>query len=180
MTDTTFVAYSNATPITATWLNDVNLTEYHLLGNTGTPPTTVADILANLGANAKYAALLGNAANKFSVAAGAATTDAVNMGQFPSSLGTNGWKKYPDASSPTGYFIEQWGSGVSSATAGQAFSVTFPIAFPNAVLISSAIMGGASATALSIWSDTSATPLTKAVFRSNIASNGMTYRVIGY
>jgi hypothetical protein len=59
MTDTTFVAYSNATPITAAWLNDVNLTEYHLLGNTGTPPATVSDILANIGADTKYAALAG-------------------------------------------------------------------------------------------------------------------------
>jgi hypothetical protein len=59
MTDTTFVAYSNATPITAAWLNDVNLTEYHLLGNAGTPPATVADVLANIGADAKYAALAG-------------------------------------------------------------------------------------------------------------------------
>jgi hypothetical protein len=59
MTDTTFVAYSNSTPITAAWLNDVNLTEYHLLGNAGTPPATVSDILANIGADAKYATLAG-------------------------------------------------------------------------------------------------------------------------
>jgi hypothetical protein len=109
-----------------------------------------------------------------------ATASILLSSMFPSYLGTNGWKKYPDASSPTGYFIEQWGSGTSSATAGAAFSVTFPIAFPNAPLHVDAIMGVTSATTSSIWSDSSATPLTTAVFRSNIVSNGMSYRVTGY
>jgi hypothetical protein len=158
MTDTTFVAYSNATPIKADWLNDVNLTEYHLLGNAGTPPATVADILSNLGADAKYAALAG----------------------FSSSLGSNGWKKYPDASSPTGYFIEQWGTGISSASAGAPFSITFPIAFPNAALHFDAIVVISSPTTSSIWVDSSSSPLTTAVFRSNITSNGILYRVTGY
>lgn len=54
-----------------------------------------------------------------------------NVGQFPSSLTTNGWKKYPDPNSPTGYFIEQWGE-VSTANPGTP-TVNFPIAFPNVV-----------------------------------------------
>lgn len=48
MADTTFVDNSPPT-VDASWLNDVNLLEYHLLGNAGTPPATRADILANLG-----------------------------------------------------------------------------------------------------------------------------------
>ncbi|VWD20978.1 gp53-like domain-containing protein [Burkholderia contaminans] len=58
------------------------------------------------------------------------TSQAVNQGQFGSFISTNGYKKVPDPNSPTGYFIEQWGtlSGTNGA------SVTFPIAFPNACL----------------------------------------------
>lgn len=49
---------------------------------------------------------------------------------FPSSLTTNGSKKYPDPNSPTGYFIEQWGV----ATVASPTAVTFSVAFPNACL----------------------------------------------
>jgi hypothetical protein len=109
-----------------------------------------------------------------------ATASVLLSSMFTSSLGNGGWKKYPDASSPTGYFIEQWGSGLSAASVGAQFSVTFPIAFPNATLHVDAIMGVTSATTSSVWLDSSATPLTTAVFRSNIISNGMSYRVTGY
>jgi hypothetical protein len=50
--------------------------------------------------------------------------------QFPSSLTTSGWKRYPDPNSPTGFFIEQWGTSSSFNGTG----ITFPIAFPNACL----------------------------------------------
>jgi hypothetical protein len=50
--------------------------------------------------------------------------------QFPSSLTTSGWKRYPDPNSPTGFFIEQWGT---AATFNQN-TIIFPIAFPNACL----------------------------------------------
>ena len=59
-----------------------------------------------------------------------AAGQAVSFSQFPSSLTTNGWKKYPDLNSPTGYFIQQWGNDFS----GNGVTVTFPIAFPNACL----------------------------------------------
>lgn len=49
---------------------------------------------------------------------------------FGSSLGTNGWKKYPDANSPTGYIIEQWGTFNVAGSATETYS--FPTAFPNA------------------------------------------------
>lgn len=63
-----------------------------------------------------------------------------DVGSFPSSLGTTGWKKYPDPNSPTGYFIEQWAVTNSYAFAasegsGQiGLNATWPIPFPNAVL----------------------------------------------
>lgn len=67
------------------------------------------------------------------VALPAATSsgDAVNLSQFSSAPSANGFKKYPDANSPTGYLIEQWGAaGGTSLT----INVTFPIPFPTAVL----------------------------------------------
>jgi len=71
------------------------------------------------------------------VGAAVASNEAVNMGQFPSSLTTNGYKKYPDPNSPTGYFIEQWGSTVTNNANGSV-TVAYPIAFPNVVLNTSA------------------------------------------
>lgn len=80
---------------------------------------------------------------------------------FPSSLTANGYKKYPDPNSPTGFFIEQWGvatfqtAAFASNEAGPFGSVatngvvtttpeiTFPIAFSSIVLSCGAI-GGAS------------------------------------
>ncbi|HDR9285137.1 TPA: hypothetical protein QDB46_000191 [Burkholderia multivorans] len=58
------------------------------------------------------------------------STEAVNQGQFSSSIGASGWKKYPDPNSPTGYMIEQWGT----VTGANNTFVSFPIAFPNACL----------------------------------------------
>ena len=48
--------------------------------------------------------------------------------QFQSSLGTSGWKMYPDPNSASGYTLEQWGIG--NLTAASA-TVTFPIPFPT-------------------------------------------------
>jgi len=67
----------------------------------------------------------------FQVAAATKSGQALNLGQFPSLIATNGYKKYPDLNSASGYFIEQWGS---SATISGSVTVTFPIAFPNACL----------------------------------------------
>lgn len=47
---------------------------------------------------------------------------------FGSLLAANGYKKIPDANSPTGYMIKQWGTGVTAIGGGV---VTFPVAFPN-------------------------------------------------
>ena len=58
------------------------------------------------------------------------TTQAVNQGQFPSTLSASGYKNIPDPNSPTGYFIEQWGT----ATTTNGVVVNFPFSFPNACL----------------------------------------------
>ena len=77
---------------------------------------------------------------------------------FPSSLTANGYKKYPDPNSPTGFFIEQWGTTtfqtaafltteagpfgtVAAGTITATSSITFPIAFSTAVLACGAIGG---------------------------------------
>lgn len=51
---------------------------------------------------------------------------------FSSSLAANGWKRYPDKNSPTGYFIEQWGA--ANCTANVGLPITWPLTFPNALL----------------------------------------------
>lgn len=63
------------------------------------------------------------------VGVGVTAGEAVNLSQFPSSLTSNGWKKYADPNSPSGYFIEQWGSVLLGNGASQV--VTLPIAYPN-------------------------------------------------
>lgn len=115
-------------------------------------PVTVANATAaghalNLGqAEADFAALAGLSSQVFNVAQAATNTEAMPLGQlpsqFPSSLGTNGYKKYPDSNSPTGYYIEQFGTGTyptQLTTGGQ----NFPITFPNAVLNFVASLGAA-------------------------------------
>lgn len=52
---------------------------------------------------------------------------------FASSLGSNGYKKYPDPSSPTGYFIEQFGT-VSVPSNVSDVTIYYPIVFPNVAL----------------------------------------------
>ncbi|WP_369065318.1 gp53-like domain-containing protein [Burkholderia gladioli] len=88
--------------------------------------------LGQLGANNTW-----SGSNTFSspvtVAPAIANGHAVNLGQFASSLTRDGYKKYPDANSPSGYFIEQWGfNGIGNGSL--TTNVVFPITFPNAIL----------------------------------------------
>jgi hypothetical protein len=111
--------------------------------NTFNSPVTVANATApghalNLGlAQADFAALAGSTTQVFNVAQALTNTEAIPLGQlpsqFPSSLTTNGYKKYPDSNSPTGYYIEQWGLATTNNANGSVM-VTFPISFPNACL----------------------------------------------
>ncbi|AXF86780.1 hypothetical protein DTO96_102536 [Ephemeroptericola cinctiostellae] len=57
----------------------------------------------------------------------------------------SGWRKYPDASSPTGFMIEQWGK---TAALGQdvTLAVTYPIPFPTAMCGSPFLVEVATAT----------------------------------
>ncbi|WP_146121444.1 gp53-like domain-containing protein [Burkholderia multivorans] len=74
--------------------------------------------------------------NPITVGNATAPGHALNLGQlpaqFPGSLTANGYKKIPDANSPSGYIIEQWGNGLfptQLTTTGN-----FPLAFPNQVI----------------------------------------------
>ncbi|MDP5007465.1 MAG: hypothetical protein NWQ13_00300, partial [Glaciimonas sp.] len=51
--------------------------------------------------------------------------------QFRSSLIENGWKRFADSSSPSGFMILQWGSATAQIAGAY---IPFPIAFPHACL----------------------------------------------
>lgn len=111
--------------------------------NTFNDPVTVANATApghalNLGlAQADFSALAGSSSQVFNVSQALTNTEAMPLGQlasqFPSSLTTNGYKKYPDSNSPTGYYIEQWGTTATNNANGSV-TVILPISFPNAFL----------------------------------------------
>lgn len=118
------------------------------------------------------------------VGAGVTSGEAVNLGQFPSSLTTNGYKKHPDPSSPSGYFIEQW--GVASCTANAGTVVTLPIAFPTNNLhtdssYGSTITGGGGffySVGSSVLSNS--TILITVVTNFSSPTEGINWRAIGY
>lgn len=108
------------------------------------------NLVAGLAGTTVLAAWLNNVQEEIAgvVEAAGITLDGTNMSQLlaalpkiaginsPSSLSANGYKKYRDPNSPSGYFIEQWGNGTINITAAGRYSasVTFPIAFPTACL----------------------------------------------
>jgi len=85
-------------------------------------------------AESEFALLAGSASQVFNVANAVSNTQAIPLGQlpglFPGNLTASGYKKYPDATSPSGYFIEQWGTVQTT----NGIFVAFPIAFPNICL----------------------------------------------
>ena len=83
---------------------------------------------------ATRALLAGSASQAFSVANAATASQAVALGQFTSSISTNGYRTVPDANSPTKQRIFQY--GYISAPYQQAYAVVFPITFPTAIISS--------------------------------------------
>ena len=77
------------------------------------------------------ASLGGTAGQAFNVAAGTTPNAAVNFGQFPAVLASNGYQALPSG------LIRQWGYGtitIAAATTWTKTSVTYPMAFPTACL----------------------------------------------
>lgn len=121
--------------------------------------------------------------NPIIVTAGAAVGHALNRNNFPSSLGGNGYKKFADPNSPTGYYIEQW--GIATSYSGGT-TVYFPLTFPYYCLNVLATNGPLSAGAPSAWPGVtvyngSAFQLWQSL-SSGVGANGVTayWRAIGY
>jgi hypothetical protein len=99
---------------------------------TGTADTTTylrgdntwATALTQSAADARYAKLAGLGTQLFNVANGTSGNNAVNFGQFPATLATNGMQTFPSG------LIIKWGT-IPSVAFG-AFTLTFPVAFPTA------------------------------------------------
>jgi len=94
---------------------------------------------------------------------------AVILSQFPSSLDINGYKKYPDPSSPTGYFIEQWGTGTYPTQL--TTTSNFPIAFPVAVLNFTVSLG--SGINLTTFNDCGGEPISLSQFQISVGSTSI-------
>jgi hypothetical protein len=93
-------------------------------GQTAIDDGTTATLLANLKAAA--AALNGDSTQTFSVAPATQSNQAVNLGQFASSFGTNSFQKL------AGGLIIQGGLS-TTITAGTLLTINYPLAFPNGV-----------------------------------------------
>jgi hypothetical protein len=89
--------------------------------------------LAKSELDSQYAALAGNSAQVFSVAAAALAGNAVNLGQFAATLTGNDFLKIPViVGGVSRTLIIQWGL-ITSGSGGNV-TWTFPIPFPNACL----------------------------------------------
>lgn len=82
-------------------------------------------------ANISSWVLLESTGGSLQIAAGTQSNQAVNLGQFASSLGISGYQKFPSG------LIFQWAS-VGVPTANTDTTWTYPIAFPNAARAASA------------------------------------------
>jgi hypothetical protein len=83
------------------------------------------------------ATALGNPNNLFAVAPATQSNQAVNLGQFVSSIGPNGYQKLPSG------LILQWGAAAIQANpSGFTTDITLPIAFPTSALQSIVQYGG--------------------------------------
>lgn len=102
---------------------------------------------------------------------GAAGVWRVLNGRFARSIGSPGWRITPDD------MIEQFGS-VNSVGSGGIVTITFPLAFPNAVYAASALPSNAAATAVSAWRED--LTLTQFKVRSDAGvGTGIYWRAIG-
>lgn len=115
-----------------TWSGNNSFSNPIAVGNA----TASGQALTKGQAELEFALLAGSSSQPFNVANASSSAQAMPLGQlpsqFPSVLSANGYKKYPDSNSPTGYFIEQWGTGTYPTQI--TTTSNFPIAFPNACL----------------------------------------------
>lgn len=126
---------------------------------------TTATLLANLLASA--AALNGDATQTFNVSPAVSTNEAVNLGQFTSSLGANGYQKLPSG------LIIQWGN---NSVPGQSVDavITLPLAFPNSFLAVVATLGSSLGGTSNVVGIGAAPNGTKTSFDVTVPSNSTT------
>lgn len=90
-------------------------------------------------------------------------------GSFKSSMGASGYKFYPDASSPSGYYIEQW--GVGTITSGSQSTATFPLAFPTVCLRAIPVVSNSGVNA-TVFMNLVSVSQSQAVFNANAGAGG--------
>ena len=128
---------------------------------------------------ANFAALAGSAGQQFNVANATASSEAVALGQFTSSLGSSGLIELPNG------IILQWGTGIVTAGGpGNASStVTLPETFPTTAVFAignwggSAPPGGGSAFPFTALPDTSQVSL--GIYAPGAGTFVVAYLVIG-
>jgi hypothetical protein len=124
-------------------------------------------------------------ANTFNapVVVGTAATsgEAVNANNFPSLLAGNGFKKYPDPNSPSGFFIDQWGAQSVPVNTTATFSLAIPFpngVFPPVVSLGSAITAGQT---YAVGADSSGlSQIVITVVSSQTGSLGVRWRISGF
>jgi hypothetical protein len=131
-----------ATVVDPDWLNMIQQELINVVEAGGLTPskTTYNQVLTAL--QTLFASINGSATETFSVAPGVASNEAVNLGQFATSLAAAGYVKIPTAS---GNLLLQWGPVASTVGDGATF-FSYPIAFTSAVY-SLLVTGGATAAA---------------------------------
>ena len=128
-----WVCTSSGPAATAQWIAEAPLNSPTFTGTPAAPTPLTSDNSTKLATTAyvrNYAApIAGSSSQVFAVAAGSSATQAVNFGQFPSSIGASGSQTLP-----TGLILK-WGVSGAVSTGSNLGSVsgTFASAFPNAV-----------------------------------------------
>jgi hypothetical protein len=128
-----WVCVTSGPAATAGWLAQAPLASPAFTGTPTAPTPASSDNSTRVATTAfvdSYAApIAGNAGQVFAVAAASSASQAVNLGQFPASIASSGYQKFPNG------LILQWGvSGTITTGSNLGYvSGSFPIAFPNNV-----------------------------------------------
>lgn len=132
---------ATALPLASTCPAGATITIWQFASGSLTVSPSAADAIVSAGAisfltlrQGDSVTLTSAGVNTWYVTGGSLQT--VLAASFSSNTAAAGWKRTPDANSPTGWLLEQWGT-TGIVTAGSLANVSFPIAF-NAILVSHA------------------------------------------
>lgn len=125
--------------------------------------------IAGVNSGNPIAVLMECAGGAQQVAAGTQSNHAVNLGQFASSIGANGYTKLPNG------LILQWGT-TAIPTSTQSVTVTLPIAFPNNAFASVATRSiAANPVATDLWSTALASLTQLQIFKAGSVASSSSY-----